>query len=454
MTSVYLIILDSVRKDYFKDYAPRLQEMADIRSNKTYAASSWSVPSHPSMLTGQLPHEHGVHTYSREIDMPKEDMFHQNIDVESFGISSNPYISNAFGYDSYFDEFWDVSPRTRFPKGMDIQEWIENRDTDSYDRFIDFGKEVYSHNHSVKSILNGIYLKMDQFARKNNYFEKITDDGASGVLKQFSRSISDKPQFGIVNIMDVHSPLNPTKMYNSTIYDVPKTWGSYKMDSWDIMVSDSLSTEQEQHIEYYRDLYAASVDYVDRKVSKWIKDHKDEDSTFIITADHGENLCYNDVDEDGLFGHTSSLSQSLVNVPFYIINPPHKIETNGLISHLDLPKIIESIFNESFHIPNRETIPIELIGYGNYEPESDPKYWDRSIRACIKQNKKVVWDTLGGRNEIDLEKMEKRDLNKIPEWCESQFKVDISEAKSHCKDNHTDLQNDEVQKRLERLGYK
>lgn len=63
--NVVLIVLDTVRKDFFDDYAPRLQEKADNSFDRCYAPSSWTIPSHASMLTGDLPHQHGVHTYNK-----------------------------------------------------------------------------------------------------------------------------------------------------------------------------------------------------------------------------------------------------------------------------------------------------------------------------------------------------------------------------------------------------
>jgi len=62
--NIVFICLDTVRKDYFDKFSKRIKRLSDIDFDEAYAASSWSVPSHGTMLTGQLPSDHGVHTHN------------------------------------------------------------------------------------------------------------------------------------------------------------------------------------------------------------------------------------------------------------------------------------------------------------------------------------------------------------------------------------------------------
>ncbi len=59
MNSVVVTCLDSVRKDYFDEHAERVQALSDSSVDQCPAASTWSLPSHASMRTGQLPSTHG-----------------------------------------------------------------------------------------------------------------------------------------------------------------------------------------------------------------------------------------------------------------------------------------------------------------------------------------------------------------------------------------------------------
>jgi predicted AlkP superfamily pyrophosphatase or phosphodiesterase len=60
--NVILLVLDTVRKDYFDEYASQIQSLSDVSFSQCRTASSCSVPSHASILTGELPHEHGQHS--------------------------------------------------------------------------------------------------------------------------------------------------------------------------------------------------------------------------------------------------------------------------------------------------------------------------------------------------------------------------------------------------------
>lgn len=66
--NVILLCLDSVRKDDFDTHMSSTLEMATEEYDQMRAASSWSVPSHASMLTGKIPSESGVHSGNQNFD--------------------------------------------------------------------------------------------------------------------------------------------------------------------------------------------------------------------------------------------------------------------------------------------------------------------------------------------------------------------------------------------------
>lgn len=70
------------------------------------------------MFVGDLPSEHGVHTYHRSFDeTPAEAVFHTRLLHESVGVSANVYAGPAYGFDDYFERFVDVRPNRRYPAG-------------------------------------------------------------------------------------------------------------------------------------------------------------------------------------------------------------------------------------------------------------------------------------------------------------------------------------------------
>jgi len=96
MRNIVLLCLDTVRKDFFDEYAPRLVDRADIVYDGCRAASSWSAPSHASMFTGQLPSEHGVHAYQRDFSViDREDTFLGELpDYQALGASANVWAGS------------------------------------------------------------------------------------------------------------------------------------------------------------------------------------------------------------------------------------------------------------------------------------------------------------------------------------------------------------------------
>lgn len=119
MRNVALVCLDSVRKDVFDEFSPRLQGRASLSFLQARAASSWTVPSHASVLTGELPHEHGVHIDDRDYAAITRSatFFDPLAEHQALGASANVFASESFGFDVLFDEFVSVSNDAAFPDG-------------------------------------------------------------------------------------------------------------------------------------------------------------------------------------------------------------------------------------------------------------------------------------------------------------------------------------------------
>ena len=122
--NVLLISLDTVRQDVLGCYghrprrapdtspSPALDQLAreGVRMVDAYAPSSWTLPSHLSMLTGQPPLVHGVETEAGTLDASsrtkaeilKEHGYH------TAGIYSAPYLEPHWGFGRGFDSYQAV----------------------------------------------------------------------------------------------------------------------------------------------------------------------------------------------------------------------------------------------------------------------------------------------------------------------------------------------------------
>lgn len=400
--NIVLLCLDTVRKDYFDEYAPRLQNLTDISFDQCRAASSWTLPSHASMITGELPHNHGVHVYDRDFtNIHYEQTFFADLsNYRKYGISSNFHASSEFGFDGFFDEFREISMYRKFPDGIDMREYVHDSTHTGLRRYLEFLQMASQHDNTFKSILNGFFAKFNNTIR-DTPLPAISDQGTKAISKHMISKIkqSKEPFFFFANYMEAHEPFEHTVGYDKSKHNASNLWSSRKIDN-EKLTEEAKNNIESRNIENYRGLYGASIDYVDKIVSNTIKKIQEitaDETTIIITADHGENLGY--LDDNHRFGHGDSVSEGLLHVPLCIINPPDGYKKQGgkYFSHTSLHDLIISFSNNKTQDFSTDTIVSERPGSYNYRGE------DRTIRVLYNGSSKLVWDSNGN---IDLYKLD------------------------------------------------
>ena len=466
--NVVLVTLDSVREDFFREYAPRLRERADIAFSQCRAASGWSVPSHASMLTGQLPHQHGIHVYDRDFSgLAREDTFFEDLpNHRALGASANVYASEAFGFDAPFDAYRSVSPDRRFPDGMDVERWGQDCDEDGIARYAAFVRAALGHDHPLASLGNGILVEIAHRVA-DAPFPTPFDDGARLVAKESRRLVGDEsePFVLFTNFMDAHGPFYHVWGYDDDLHDVPRSWdsGDYSTHT---LNTEGVTDENRHHIENTRGLYGAAIDYLDRQVCDlvdWLHANTERETTIVVTADHGENLGY-PADEE-LLAHKGVLTEGLLHVPLLVLNAPDSnvdLDESRYVSHLELAGLLVGLAKGEVPDPTAGRIPAERIGsnMADNASEEDRAEWDRMIRVVYDGDRKYQWDSEGGRRRYRL------DAGR-PNWQEPiEGEVSVSdiepeffdnplrEYKREARDRATDVAvDDATQDRLEDLGY-
>ncbi|WP_129115811.1 sulfatase-like hydrolase/transferase [Halegenticoccus tardaugens] len=410
MRNVVLICLDTVRKDFFDEYAPRIRSRAAVSFEDCRAASSWSIPSHASVMTGALPSEHGVHDHNRDFSgIAREDTFLADLpDHRAVGVSANVYASSAFGFDGLFDDFRDVSPDRRFPDGIHVGRFgYEHRD-EGAKKFLAFAKACLDHDHPAKSLANGAAVQLDE-ALARLPVPKLLDDGANVIAREGAKAAREttEPFFLFANVMDAHAPLRHVLGYDRSLHDASNAWSSADFDKWELnLVGKAGFDRNAADVRTHRKLYGAAIDYLDRRIVRFIdrvREATDGETTFVITADHGENLGY--AAEDYLFGHDSSLSEALLHVPLYVVDPPAGYDgrERGYLSHLRLGDLLVGLAAGETPDVTERRIPAELVGSSIADPPEDPEYWNRMLRCVYEGSKKVEWDSLGGSARYELD---------------------------------------------------
>ncbi len=445
--NICIIVLDSLRKDFWDTHAPRLKALADVKVDRCIAPSSWSAPSHASMFTGQLPSEIGIHTYQKSYDNVSlsETLF--DTSLRRVGISSNMYVNVHYNFDKFFDDFYNLHAAHPYPDGINVGKWLNEHE--GIARFPQFIIDALKHPNTLSSLKKGLSLKLDDIT-ESIPIERPLDEGARAINRRMRKEATDEPWLMFVNHMETHTPHRRSRLYDSDFTDAPPTWSSYDFDHWEATMrrldNREFTDQQLRHMQWFKELYSASADYIDRRLSETIQqiqDRTSHETVFIITADHGENLFISE--DENVWGHSSSMSEALLHVPFVIINAPEWIsnQNHSSFSLLDLPQLIRNILNREPVWPSRSKVPAELVGGGVGLPDERHEFLDRAIRVVYQNDKKWQWDTNGYRNNDDWDST-----------VEEVFPEPIDEMKkreSNLSDD-TDL-NEEAISRLEDLGY-
>lgn len=464
--NVILVCLDSVRKDYFDSTATRVPQIADVSFEQCRAASSWSGPSYASMISGLLPHQHGVHTHSKSFEsLPLEQtLFDTLTGYRTVGISSNVYAGPDFGFDSYFDKFVKVASHVPFPKGADPQSYLHSHDGSAITGYLSFGVHAFRKPHTLKSLANGV-SGVTRSITSAFSLPRVVDEGARGTVRAVRNELTEgeEPTFMFISLMEGHLPHKPALFFDSSFYDCPLHWSSEKQGVWNLCLADEYD---ELYWTRRNQLYRAAIDYLDRMIEELtaiVNRQSDRETTIIVTADHGENHGTN-VDE-GLANHKSSLSESLLHVPLYLINPPEGYQSNEeqYFSHLSLPDLIEGISNGNTPDVFRKKVPAELIGMSpGPDPSTDVdiEYWDRMIRCGYRSSKKVTWDSSETITEYELDKetacwqSQGDHLGTVPAWASDLFDTRIMEYKKIAyQDEQSVSVGSSTEERLKELGY-
>jgi len=111
-TPLVLISIDCLRADhvgaygYSRDTTPSIDALAEdgLLFERAMSVSSWTLPTHMSMLTGLMPSFHGVDRSHRlDASVPFLPEMLLNAGYETLGVVSGAYLSQAFGFERGFD---------------------------------------------------------------------------------------------------------------------------------------------------------------------------------------------------------------------------------------------------------------------------------------------------------------------------------------------------------------
>jgi arylsulfatase A-like enzyme len=346
--NVILISLDTLRADRLSCYghdretSPRLDAFAreGVLCEEAVSTSSWTLPSHWSMLTGLPVSVHGV---------CEEQLWNRRVEGELALPSRGRFLAEELsdaGYDTAGFYSW-IYLEEKFGLGPGF---------DTYERLGLFGYE----HPSIKAQADAARLLEDPAEQAavvralRAEHQVLFDIGRPTAPEVVDRSLEwlraevaeddGQPLFLFMHLFDVHDPYTPPAPFDER-FD-----GEYEgpIDGRKVTVEGSLVHEgmAPRDLEHLLALYDGEISWVDSEVGRLLDGLTelglDEDTLVIITSDHGEEFY-----EHGRKTHRKQLHLESVHVPLVMRWPgslPEGARIKGTTGIIDIvPTILSAV---------------------------------------------------------------------------------------------------------------
>lgn len=300
--TVALLSLDTVRYD-FADYAdpeltPNLARLADRGTafDRAYSGSSWTLPAHAQMFSGQPPALHGVQDDNVRIDplTPTLPELFSAAGWATFGAFSGWYLVKDYGFGRGFDAYVNA-----MPGGAEFERQFQRALREGGNSGGTWAAADLQSHRAVTSpdvvarLIDGIQLANDRDLFLFGHFFDPHYDYVPPVefVERF-----DPGYTGSMTGVDFYS--------NKAIWDESR--GGRQISDRDL-----------QHI---LALYRAEIAWTDRNLGEFFDALKAEarleNAWIAVTADHGEEFF-----DHGRRGHRQTLFEEQVHVPLLIVPP-------------------------------------------------------------------------------------------------------------------------------------
>jgi len=302
--NILVIVVDTLRADHLSSYgysratSPNIDRLArsGVLFENAIASSSWSLPSHASLVTGRAVHEHGMGNVQpmpwlgwgnsglNGLPTVGEALQKQGYRTGAFSANRIYFTSNVglgrgfIHFEDYFDSVGDSFVRTQF--GREFARLYMNRSPKSkFTRaFQYFGLSAWLDKDSEGSgDYGGIYG-----------IRKRADEVNRETLRWVARD-RQHPFFAFLNYLDVHFG-----------YGGP---AGYPKPAWD---KGTTIDEYDAGVKYTDDFIGELLHGLDSMGAL-------KNTIVIITSDHGESL-----GGHGLSFHGAALYWELVHVPLIV----------------------------------------------------------------------------------------------------------------------------------------
>lgn len=424
--NVVLLIMDTARVSAVNTVLsttspPHGESIADgVRFSQAYCSAPWTLPSHASLFTGTTSSKHGAHAGHKHLDdtlttLPE---ILQTHDYETVAVSNNTWISEEFGFDWGFETFYKTWQYVQ----SDTDLGRIARQEEGLDKLTEATKAIFDGN-PITNLTNAIY---------GQFFRKTEDDGVARTnewIEDWLTARDDsRPFFLFVNYLEPHLEYRPPEKHAKEHLPEGVTYEEameISQDAWGYIADKVEMTDDD--FEILRALYRAEIAYLEEKIAEIVDllkaEGEWEDTLFIVTSDHGENI-----GDHGLMDHQYALYDTLLHVPLFVHGGPFEDdEIDDLVQLIDIPLTILAVLDIdapdareqfqgiSFHPDAGETREYAVAEYIAPQPSMDalekrvgelPDHvgkYDRSLRAIRTDQYKYICGSDGSQELYDIQ---------------------------------------------------
>ncbi len=319
--NVLLLVVDALRADHVSSYGyrrpttPRLDRLAAEGAlfERAHAASSWTLPSHASIMTGRLPHEHRAGDSFRPFLGGQFPTLAGAL--RESGYATGGFVSNTFwagrqvGMNRGFTRFEDVALTMR----------------DALTRPV-LGRKVA---WELSPALGG----SEPWSNRADVMNRHLTDWIDG--------LGGRPFFAFVNYMDVHGPYLAPPPFSTRFTTASAPAPNTRLAP----TNDDQAAEMSRQLHESIDGYDGSLVYLDQAIGQLLDQLEQRglssNTLVIVTSDHGESF-----GEHGFVNHGHSLYLDQTRVPLIVRLPgriPAGVRHGEPVGLAQLPSTILTI---------------------------------------------------------------------------------------------------------------
>ena len=381
---IIIILMDTLRKDAFdkwlKEYNGKYKTIVEnsFIFENARAPSSWTLPSHMSLFTGLYPSEHRIHElydkyrlldvirmsgeYNGKflIDLAKEEGYYTS------GFSSNPVFSDS-GIRHHFNKFVHVKSKPLEPVGKFRPDALLSKE--DLDKYLQIKSKVKEAEFLIKKhpLKSTVYISEVLLKHKDPTYKNYEE-----ILDSFKDSVNlTHPQFVFFNFMEMHEPY--IKGIKDADAQIEHIFGYKKLNN--------------KQLKKMKEIYFAQTGKItsifDAIISKLIYEKQLDNSSVIITSDHGQGF-----NEKGYVGHGIYNYEEISRIPLFIYAPEDLIKRKTYDKYINT-----SLVNLFDFIKN-------IVVNENVAPEK--------LKSEI-----VLCESYGMQNDVSSKYKTRKDFNEI-----------------------------------------